>query len=295
MDKNRTFIRPQITEDKIEQIRELIRDNPDMNRTKLSKHLCELWNWRGHNDMLKEISCRDMLRALDKKGKIVLPAPQNVSRICGKHIPIEHLSHDMTPVTGDLLRELLPLKVELISSGKPLAIFKSYIDQFHYLSFGRAIGENMKYMICSRDDIPLACLLFGSAAWSCSPRDSFIGWDKNQRRDKLYLATNNSRFLIFPWIRVPCLASHILSLISKRISSDWMDKYSHPLYLLETFVENQRFRGTAYKSANWIRVGTTTGRGRDGGHQEAIFPIKDIYLYPLVKNFKKKLLDTSNP
>ena len=294
MEKNITFIRPQITENRIEQIRELIRNNPDMNRSKLSRHLCELWNWRGPNHQIKDISCRDMLRDLDKKGLIVLPAPQNVSRVCGKHVPIEHMSHDMTPVTGDL-RELLPLKVAVISSDKTLAIFKSYIDQFHYLSFGRTIGENMKYMIYSRDDIPLACLLFGSAAWSCSPRDSYIGWDKNQRRDKLYLATNNSRFLIFPWIRVSCLASHILSLISRRISRDWMDKYSHPVYFLETFVEKDRFNGTVYKAANWICVGTTTGRGRDGGHHESKLPLKYTYLYPLEKNFKKKLLDISNP
>ena len=294
MDNNGTYLRPQITEDKIEQIRKLIRDNPEMSRTKLSKHLCELWNWRGPNNQIKDISCRDMLRALDKKGQIVLPAPQNVSHVSGKRKSIEHLPHDMTPVTGEL-RELMPLKVELISSGKPLTVFKAYIDQFHYLGFDRTIGENMKYMIYSRDDIPLACLLFGSAAWSCSPRDSFIGWNKNQRRDKLYFTTNNSRYLIFPWIRIPCLASHVLSLIAKRISSDWMDKYGHPLYLLETFVENQRFRGTAYQAANWIRVGTTTGRGRDGGHHESILPLKDLYLYPLVKHFRKKLLDISNP
>ncbi len=288
MEKNGTFIRPQITEDRIEQIRELIRNNPDMNRSKLSRHLCELWNWRGPNLQIKDMSCRDMLRDLDKKGLIVLPAPRNVPRVCGKHIPIEHLSHDMSPVMCDL-KELLPLKVAVISSGKTLAIFKSYIDQFHYLSFGRTIGENMKYMIYSRDDIPLACLLFGSAAWSCSPRDSFVGWDKNQRRDKLYLATNNSRFLIFPWIRVPCLASHILSLISRRISRDWMDKYSHPVYFLETFVEKDRFLGTTYKAANWICVGTTTGRGRDGGHHKSKIPLKDIYLYPLNKNCRQLL------
>jgi hypothetical protein len=290
MNKNGTFIRPLITEDKIEQIRKLIRENPEMNRTKLSRHLCELWNWCGPNHMPKDISCRDMLRDLDKKGIIVLPASKKVSRVRGEQKSVKHFSHDMTPVTGEL-RELMPLKVELISSGKPLAVFKSYIDQFHYLGFDRTIGENMKYMIYSRDDIPLACMLFGSAAWACSPRDKFIGWDKKQRRDKLYFATNNSRYLIFPWIRVPCLASHVLSLIAKRISSDWMDKYGHPLYLLETFVENQRFRGTAYQAANWIRVGTTTGRGRDGGHHESILPLKDIYLYPLKKDYRSILCE----
>ena len=144
-------------------------------------------------------------------------------------------------------------------------------------------------MIYSRDGQPLSCMLFGSAAWSCSARDKLIGWDKTQRRQGLSNMTNNTRFLIFPWVRVPHLASHVLSLISRRINIDWQEKYGHEIYCLETFVERERFKGTAYRAANWIYVGETTGRGRDGGHQHAILPIKDIYLYPLVRNFKAAL------
>jgi len=171
-------------------------------------------------------------------------------------------------------------------------MFKSLLDQFHYLKFDRAIGENMKYMIYSRDGRPLSCLMFGSAAWSCRERDSFIGWDKSGRMRGLSLMTNNSRFLVLPWVNVPHLASHILSLIAKRISSDWELKYGHGLCLLETFVECGRFKGTCYKAANWINVGRTTGRGRDGGHHNAILPQKDVYLYPLVTCFRQALSDT---
>lgn len=284
-----TFNRPEITNEKIEFIRRLIEENPGIGRTKLSRMLCEMWDWRGANGQLKDMSCRDMLRALDKAGKIVLPKPQSTSRKAGEHMKIKHLVHDETPIESSL-KDLRPLRVEVVSSKADIEQFKSYIDQYHYLGFDRFIGERMAYMVYSCDGVALSCLLFGSAAWSCRERDAFIGWDKEQRRRNLNMMTNNVRYLIFPWVTVPHLASHILSLITKRISADWERKYGHPVYLLETFVE-KRFRGTCYKAANWIHVGSTTGRGREGGHHNAILPIKDIYLYPLVDNYRSILCD----
>ena len=168
--------------------------------------------------------------------------------------------------------------------------FKSYIAQYHYLGYDRSIGENIKYFVYDCTGRRIACLVFGSAAWSCKGRDKFIGWSKNSRNaNSLRYITNNSRFLIFPWIKVPHLASHILSIISRRISSDWLAKYGHPVHLLETFVQRDRFKGTCYKAANWIYVGETTGRGRDSTSKTDKLPIKDVYLYPLQKRFREKL------
>lgn len=282
-----TFNRPEINDEKIELIKRLIAENPNIGRTQLSVTLCEMWDWRGQNGRLKDMSCRDMLRALDKAGKIVLPQPKSIPRKVSVPRKIKHLAHDETPVKGSL-KDLRPLRVDVISSRDDLVQFKSYIDQYHFLGFDRYIGEHMAYMVYSCDKVALSCLLFGSAAWSCRERDAFIGWDKEQRKHNLNMMTNNVRYLIFPWVTVPHLASHILSLITKRISADWERKYGHPVYLLETFVE-RRFRGTCYKAANWIHVGSTTGRGRDGGHHNAILPIKDIYLYPLADNYRSLL------
>lgn len=285
-----TFNRPEITDEKIELIKRLIAENPNMGRTKLSVTLCEMWGWRGQNNSLKDMSCRDMLRALDKAGKITLPEPQATGYRVGTTMKIKHLAHDETPIAGSL-KDLRPLCVEIVSSKDKLVEFKSYIDQFHYLGFGRHIGEHMAYMVSSRDGAVLSCLLFGSAAWSCRERDIYIGWGKEQRKHRLNCLTNNTRFLILPFVRVPHLASHVLSLITRRISSDWEKKYGHPVYLLETFCEISRFRGTCYRAANWMCVGSTTGRGRDGGHHNAILPVKDIYLYPLVDNYRSKLCE----
>lgn len=282
------YRRPEITEELIDFIRRQIMENPDMGRTKLSVMLCEIWNWRDSHGRTKDMSCRDMLTSLDKAGKIVLPAPRCILRRPGDSKGVKHFDHDETPVTGKL-RDFQPLRVENISSKDDFLQFKSYIDQYHYLGFERCISESMAYMIYSCDNKPLASLQFGSAAWSCRERDSFIGWGKDERRHNLSLITNNSRFLIYPWVNIPHLASHILSLIARRISADWYQKYGHQLCVLETFVEVDRFKGTCYKAANWINVGRTTGRGRNGGHNHAILPLKDIYVYPLTKDFQSIL------
>lgn len=198
---------------------------------------------------------------------------------------------DQTPVESKL-STLQPLRVEIVEDKLSMNEFKSYVNEFHYLGFDRTIGENMKYMVYSADGGLLSCLLFGSAAWSCCDRDAYIGWNPKNRKKNLQKMTNNVRFLVLPWIKVPHLASHILSLISRRLSSDWEKKYGHPIYCLETFVECDRFRGTCYKAANWTCVGKTAGLGRDNKDKLAALPIKHIYLYPLNRKYKQLLSQT---
>jgi hypothetical protein len=230
-----------------------------------------------------------MLRDLDAAGKISLPPPLTATHKRGAAKPPAHFSHDTAAIECELW-ELAPLRVEIAGKGEPLAEFKSLVSQYHYIGYRVFVGENMSYIVRSAAGAPLACLLFGSAAWSCRDRDQHIGWSKERRAQALHLISNNHRFIVLPWVRVSCLASHTLSLITRRISSDWMEKYGHGLLALETFVESpSRFKGTAYQAANWRLVGRTAGRGRDGGHHEAILPQKDIYMYPLAKRSLEKL------
>lgn len=194
----------------------------------------------------------------------------------------------MAPVTC-CLSDLRPLSVGVVKGKAELAEWGSLVDQYHYLGFERTVGENMRYLVRSKDSAPLACLLFGSAAWSCRDRDALIGWNREQRLAGLSLMTDNTRFLIPEWVRVPHLASHVLSLIAHRISADWQEKYGHGLVCLETFVERGRFRGTCYQAANWIHAGTTSGRGRDDRDHTQSLPEKDIYLLPLGRRWKERL------
>jgi hypothetical protein len=276
----------EITKDDIELVRRLIEANPSRNRTQLSKELCLLWNWRAKNGQIKDMACRTLLMKLEQRGHIILPRRRTSGRGCRK-VSIPYVLHKTAPIACSL-SDLEPVSIQLVEDAGLLQLFQCLLSHYHYLGFKSTVGENMKYLVFDREENPLACLLFGSAAWKCAPRDDCIGWDAETRKANLHLVTNNMRFLILPWVRVPHLASHILGRVARRISGDWMKKYGHPIYLLETFVERGCFQGVCYQAANWILVGQTRGRSRSG-HPGLKVPIKDIYLYPLTRRFRDLL------
>ncbi|MBI4801955.1 MAG: DUF4338 domain-containing protein [Elusimicrobia bacterium] len=155
----------------------------------------------------------------------------------------------------DPLAALQPLCLETVTAGSPdYAVFRRYLARHHYLGFRGPVGENVSYLARDRQGRDLACILFSAAAWKTKPRDGWIGWDDTTRARRLPLLANNSRFLILPWVRVPHLASHLLGRIARRLAADWQARYGHPVHLVETFVECERFKGTCYRAANWTRA-----------------------------------------
>ena len=281
-----------VTPDDIQLIRRLMKENPDWHRTRLSKELCIIWNWRASNDQYKDMACRSLLLKLEKLGHITLPPRINQVNNPLRNRSIQYVLHQKLPIQAKL-KALAPIQIEPVQNQKQEALFKTLIALYHYLGYCGTVGENMKYIVSDHEANPLACLLFGSAAWKIAPRDAFIGWDAKTRKRNLHLISNNMRFLILPWVQVPNLASHILGRIARRISTDWINKYGHPLYLLETFVDRDRFRGICYRAANWIYVGPTKGRTRNDCYNNIRVPIKEVYLYPITKNFREGLQDES--
>ena len=271
----------------VELIRRLIDSNPSWHRTRLSKELCELWNWRGDNGQLKDMAARSFLLKLEARGLIVLPPKRINSGGNSKRTRVADVPHSSDPIRS-ALKELRPITVEQVRGSRDLSLFKCLISQYHYLSF-HLVGRNMKYLAFDRYERPLAALLFGSAAWKCAPRDQFIGWDAERREANVNLITSNTRFLILPWVEVPHLASHVLGQVARRIGGDWEGRYNHPVHLLETFVDRERFRGTSYRAANWTRVGSTKGRSRNDRYYNMKVPVKDVYLYPLAGDFRERL------
>ncbi len=130
---------------------------------------------------------------------------------------------------------------------------------------------------------------FSSPAWRVEARDQWIGWTDTVRKKRLQRIVSNSRFLILPSVQVKGLASHVLSLVSRQLAEEWYASYRVRPVLLETFVEQERYRGTCYRAANWICLGQTRGRGRmDRDHREGE-PIKTVWVYPLDKRFRQIL------
>jgi len=269
-------------------IRRLISENPDWNRTRLSQELCKRWKWRTDTGLLKDMACRTMLRKLEQKGLVTLPAPRKIGNN-KRRIP--DVPHNRDPIESDL-RTVGPVRlVPIWGRDTTDDLFHCLMDRYHYLGCKGHVGEHMKYIAFDHYDRPIACLLYGSAAWKLAPRDQFVGWDRPTRRRNLKLMTNNTRFLILPWVRVPHLASFILGTSLRRLRQDWIVKYGHDLCLVETFVDRTRFAGTCYRAANWIKVGQTRGRSRQDRHHRLQVPIKDIYVYPLTRDYKRQLCE----
>lgn len=234
------------------------------------------------------MASRNLLLKMERQGLIQLPRPLRRNNNAYRAETFQPVLHDTTQIQTPL-RELLPLQIMVIGDREQKDLFHTFLHQYHYLSYERPVGENLQYLVTDQHHRPLSCLLFGSSAWKTKPRDQFIGWEKQERERNINLTTNNTRFLILPWVKVPHLASHVLGKVVQRIRRDWMEKYGHPIHLLETFVDQSRFLGTCYKAANWICVGSTTGRTRQDRYTKIQVSVKDIYLYPLTKNFRDSL------
>jgi len=283
------------------QVRQLLAAHPQWHRTRLSRQLAQQWDWRNLAGQLKDMAARTFLLKLQQRGWITLPPCQRPSpnRMRPKPVPALEWPLLETPITGPLV-PLLPLVITEVStpagaSQRPR--LEGLLHQHHYLSHRSWVGQNVQYLARDRQGRPLAGVLFGAAAWQCAARDHYLGWSRTARPQRLHLLANNARFLILPWVQVPRLASYLLSRIALRLSRDWQAKYGHPIYLLETFVQRDRFDATAYQAAHWRCVGQTQGRTRqdraDGAHQQV--PLKDVYLYPLHPDFRNLLQSSSQP
>ncbi len=260
----------------------------DKGRKQISKILCQEWNWLQPNGRLKDMACREILLTLNRKGLITLPPRFNSANNDKRNRSIPVVEIDQTPLRRSL-SDLPPVKLRLVRNTPLEPLYNSLVQQHHYLGYCQIVGNHLKY-IAFIDDRPIACLGWGSAAWSVKSRESFIGWDKTAKEKNLHLVANNTRLLVLPWVSVKCLASKILALNAKRISEDWLRIYNYPLYLLETFVERNRFAGTCYKAANWLCVGQTKGIAKKGHSHLFHGNVKDVYLYPLRKDFTRRLI-----
>ena len=271
--------------EELELIRRLIREDPSRTRNEISRLVCRALNWLKPDGGLKDMSCRVALLRMQEGGLIQLPPPrhkrpENRIRITPATDPKEPI---LLPVNG-----LAPPRLRQVRQVAQARLWNEYIHRYHYLGHKPLPGAQLRYFVYAEENL-LALLGFGAAAWQTAPRDRFIGWSHEQRQRNLHLIANNARFLLLPWVRSKNLASKILATVARQLPDDWEQRYGYRPVLLETFVEKPRVIGTSYKAANWIHVGQTKGRGKLGPAGKLSVPIKDLWLYPLVRDFKRVL------
>ena len=270
------------TTEEIKQINRLIEEDGSRSRAELSRLACKLLKWYKPNGGLKDMSCRVAMLRMHTEGIIQLPKPRWKKPIVKISPGIQTDPH---PEIAVPVHCLPPILLENVTSQKESRLWNEYIHRYHYLGYTLVPGAQMRYFIRAENQI-LALLSFAASAWQVASRDLFIGWNHNQRKKNLHLVVNNSRFLILPWVYSKGLASKILAMAAKQVPLDWKRTFNYSPLLIETFVEKNRFKGTSYQAANWIKVGETKGRGKLGVAGKLTVPVKDIWLYPLHKKFK---------
>lgn len=270
-------------------IQELIERYPGLSRRALSEKLCQEWNWVQANGRLRSMVCRGLMLALHRAGHIQLPPvrfrPPNP---LGQRPPPQALLELKWEPIETTLDQLGPVEARQVRRTPEEKLFGSLMQAYHYLSYTQPVGEHLKYLFYA-GKTPIAAMAWSSAPRHLGPRDRFIGWSQDQRRVNIHLLAYNTRFLILPWVRVANLGSHLLAQAARVISGDWRRLYHHPIYFLETFIDPQRFPGICYRAANWRFLGLTTGRGKDAPTKKANRPLKELWVYPLAKDFRAKL------
>jgi hypothetical protein len=276
------------TEADIELVRELLVTQPQLHRAALSREVCERLLWRRPDGRLKEMSCRVAMLRMAADGLFTLPPPRRTKPVSYRARPeIERATDEPTSVPAV---DLGQLTIDVVTKGDS-HLWNTYIQRYHYLGHQLIPGAQLRYFVRAAERV-VALLSFGASAWKTKPRDDLIGWTPEQRVRNLHLVINNARFLILPWVRRKNLASRILALISRRLPHDWYTAYAYRPVLLESFVEKPRFRGTCYKAANWQHLGETQGRGKLDRFKRYAEPVKSIWVYPLVSDFRRHLCRT---
>lgn len=159
-------------------------------------------------------------------------------------------------------RVLDGLEIQLLLERAQKDRWNRLVIEEHYLESAALVGEQLRYAVSYQGQW-LALLGWSAAAWHLQGREAWIGWSAEQRRGRLHLLAQNSRFVILAdRAELPNLGTRAMKLCLDRLSEDWLAQYGHPIVAVESFVDGQLFRGTIYKASNWTMLGPTAGFGR---------------------------------
>ncbi len=269
-------------------IQQLVRTHFKSGRTHISEEVCKALNWRQPNGWLKDRACRDALRVLESKEYIALPISK-VKLQTTKTATRPTLNPIDEPVKTPLTSvDFRSITIRQVKGTRDESHWNALVRRYHYLGFSIFVGRSLKYIVHSKDRI-IALLGFCDPAWALAQRDEMLVKSGINREDIKLRGINNGRFLILPWINIPNLASHVLSLIVRRLKKDWSEYYSIEPLFVETFVDPDRFAGTCYKAANWIHIGETVGYSKTGNQHRNSQKPKLIYFYPFGPDLRERM------
>ena len=293
-----------LSDEEFSQIKEMARVCKRLTFEELVKTVCLNLKWTSLENKKKGNDIEELLCKLAEAGYIKIPEKstkkhKNSGNRNGffkrKEILITDKTESLTELSG-VINDFFPVEVELVDNVDKECLWDEYVERYHELKYGSPFGDRLKYFVKIGGEASqyAGCIIFSASSWALENRDKWIGWKREDRALRLNLIINNTRFLIFPWIKVKNLASWSLAEVSKCVAIDWMRNFKYTPVLLETFVDVEKYHGTCYKAANWIYLGNTKGRGRQDRHTQKLSSPKAIYMYPLVPDFRDFLTGTKS-
>jgi hypothetical protein len=273
-------------------IRTFVNRFSGLSRTELTYTLCEHLDWLTPAGRPKFEACAKLLARLEEAGELRLPLLQTDKshpgpRACAPRRRTSARSDPAVPLVRSL-SELDAVRLRLASDAEEENLWNEYVERYHPLGYKKPFGYWARYFIESGEH-RLGCILLSGPAKALTARERWIGWSDRQRLANLSWVVNNSRYLIFPWVQVANLASHVLAQLARRVGDDWAVRWGYRPLLLETFVDPARFRGSCYRAAGWALLGRTSGEGlvRPGKHYQT--SPKLIFAKPLQADFRALL------
>ena len=259
-----------------------------LSRTELAGTVCEHFNWLTASSQTKGHACMKLFLQLEALG-VKFPATNNKKRRSHKPKITPQTNAPVKPIQCRF-SQLGEVRLELINDKNDKLLFNEFIERYHFLGYKKPFGNVLRYFIKANEHI-LGCILIAGASRAIKSRDQWLGWDADCRRENISWIVNNTRYLIFPWMRVPHLASFGLGQLARRVGEDYKYHWNYEPVLLETFVDSSKHEGTCYKASNWIELGTTTGKGLARIGKTYNTTAKKIFVYPLkkLKTVKEKL------
>ena len=276
-----------IGEEEIEHAVEVARRCSGLSRREIALTLCEHWEWISASGAPKDRTCMKLLAQLEAAGRVGLRAKREVKRPLSTR-PLWTKRTEPGCEVRMALSLVGRIELQVVTGTEENRLWKEYVDRYHYLNWKEGFGCRLRYFVRSRVGL-LGCISVSGAAKSVAVRDGWIGWTKAAQRHNLAWVINNYRYLLFPWVAVPHLASHVLGQLARQMRADWYQHWGYRPVLMETFVDPARYRGTCYRAAGWTELGMTSGRGRvRPGRQYTTTP-KRIFVRPLVRDFRAQL------
>ena len=279
-----------IRPEQLEAARQTVRLCSGLSRSELARTICEHWGWVTASGAYKVTACLRVLEALEDQGLVRLPGKRSMTRWNNDQASggvLTERTHPGAPLAGEL-SEVGSVWLELIQSPERGHLWKEYVERYHYLGYRQPFGCFLRYFIQSSAGL-LGCILMAGAAKAIRARDEWIGWSRQRRQQNLPWVINNARLLVFPWVRIRHLGSHVLGQLAKRVRRDWQERWGYEPLLMESFVDPEKFRGACYQAAGWLVLARTTGRGLARPGQLYESTPKLIYVKGLAEDFRERL------